>query len=180
MPDTSVIRISHCRFLNGNRVRRHEKYDRVITVVWTYDQENSILRYGASDFDSTSSKDSWNKGVYRRIAVDRYEAYPVVCTFELNDVMPKYGEKIGSSIDTYITNLLIARFGKGSRKDYQETSEFLYAYKKGKKQGYKSGYYSGYYSGYENGYNCGCHGYEFGYNSVVLIGLCYALYYFYF
>lgn len=48
--------IAHSRFNRNTPVRRGSKYTRVVTSVWTYDREKSVLTYGATVFRRQKSK----------------------------------------------------------------------------------------------------------------------------
>lgn len=154
MPDTSNLRISHCRYGDGKRVHRNEKFERVVTVAWTYDQDEKRLTYGAAVFDSCLTKVNWNKGVYRRMAVDRYHGYPITVDIDWKKVQED-NEMVGRALDRHIATCLIDEYGCGGRGDHQEVNEYHLVYRKGKLRGYKIGYDRGYDRGRGTGHSEG-------------------------
>ena len=171
MPDTSVIRISHCRYRDGARVRRNEVFDKVVTVVWTYDQEDEALHYGAAVYNSEST-DNWNKAVYRHLAMDRYYGSPVKVLIDWKEFRERDDEMIGPVLDRCISSRFVNEYGTGERKASQETNEYYYGYNRGKKRGYQVGYSRGYVRGYNKVFDTR---YNDGYTTGILHSFQFAL-----
>ena len=137
MPDTSVIRITHCRFLQDERVKKCDSFDKVVTVVWTYDQEDHILKYGASVYGSvgnyqyTPKKFNWHKRMHRMIAMDRYRDSPIVINNFIWSDLQENDEKIGKTIDRVISKHLVTSHGTGKSKDIKIVRYYESAYKRG-------------------------------------------------
>lgn len=173
MPNTSILRTTHCRFYNHRRVPRNRKsddgkiltqpFDRVVTIAWTYNQESKMVRYGATVFIKENPDDCWNKKLHRKTAVARYNEAPVEVYVDWENVRSSEDEKIGPALDRYISEMLIYSSGVDNgnyldldfesdsddesdydSSDYENDNEL---YEIGKEVGYDLGYADGVLNG---------------------------------
>jgi hypothetical protein len=100
-----MVRTVHARFLNKKLVTKTDPFNKVISVIWSYDTDTSILRYGATVYHY--SKKFWNKKEHRETALKRYEETPIeVLIVKKNDYNPRY-----VAMDRFIATSLIYKYG---------------------------------------------------------------------
>ena len=107
--NSKPYRVAHSRFLKGEPVCKKDKYDRVVTSVWSFD--DSVLTYAATVFKQTNSRDLWNKSDHLYKALERYTKNPL--RIKLATFVPKeyMAELSNISMDWYVAEHLIYKFG---------------------------------------------------------------------
>ena len=99
------MRVKHSRFFEGNLVNSDEKFDRIVTSVWEFDQKTNTLRYGATVFKKTSNNSHWDRKAHFSTAMGRFTCNPVVFHFK------KENTHSNRDMARYITEDLIYKFG---------------------------------------------------------------------
>lgn len=103
----TTYRLAHSRFNQGVPVRRSQPFDRVVTSVWSFDPENSILTYGSTIFNKDSHNDHWDKKKHHAKALERFVKNPLRIVLESSHNF----ELCNISIDWFISQKLVYRFG---------------------------------------------------------------------
>ncbi len=117
-------RVAHCRFLEDRPVLvRKEKYDKVVTIVWSYDIETNMLRYGATVYRREAPNDHWLKVQHRQYAELRYNLKPIVIKFL--GVQEEYENMKNHAIDWCIARSLIKQFGAYQKEDKNTGGDFV-------------------------------------------------------
>lgn len=91
------MKIRHCRYYKGEYVRKTEKFDTVITIVYSYG--NKTITYAGVKYDviygeekhcgETVTKHNWDKRLYRELALAKYKSHPVNFVLKENTSIPK-------------------------------------------------------------------------------------------
>ncbi len=114
------LRFAHSRFHKGKPVCKGEKFDRVVTSVWTFDTDVSILTYGATVFKKENRGDHWSRRAHVKQAVERFNDNPL----RIKLIRPVWLRELLVEIDSipmdwYIATNLIYKFGTQSKSDEQ-------------------------------------------------------------
>jgi len=101
-------RIAHCRFYKGESLHNTlDKFDKVVTLAWNYDENTSILTYGGTVFKKKNKQDYWIKRLHKDEALTRFNCTPirVYLTNSSNRLLTKIG------LEWFIAENLIYKFG---------------------------------------------------------------------
>jgi len=111
-----MTRTAHSRIMNGRAIQKGEQYDRVVTSVWNFDPDTSVLTYGATVYkkDKDKKSDFWNKREHKKTAIERFEKHPIRVVIAAPENMP---ELSNISIDWFIAQNLIYKFGTHNKKN---------------------------------------------------------------
>lgn len=103
-------RVAHIRFMGSKIVHKssHDKYSRIVTVVWNYHPRKNILTYGATVYTPHNRKDKWVKRDHYHQAQKRYNYTPVIVRFDKPVIFSSV------AMDRYIALCLIYRFSTES------------------------------------------------------------------
>jgi len=102
------VRLAHSRFFHGKPVSKFEEFDKVVTSVWTFQPDKSILTYASTVFTKKSNSDFWVKKVHREKAQERFENNPI----RVHIIREAEGPEMSSTpVDWFISRCLIYEFG---------------------------------------------------------------------
>jgi len=136
---TGEVRIAHCRFekngSNGKKwesLYRKDRFDRVVSIVWSFDNETRLLTYGATVYKKEGPSDFWVKKEHREKALERYHNNPVrVKLITVGNTGNIYRNQDiyllkRAAIDWYIALELIYLYGVSNK--YKDTKTKLIAH----------------------------------------------------
>lgn len=105
------VRLAHSRFLKNCPSQQKDSFDRVVTSVWCYEPETSILTYGATVYKKADKTDTWSKREHKEKAMQRFTDTPIrvklLCAPESNGI-----SELGSTaVDWFISTHLVFEYG---------------------------------------------------------------------
>ena len=102
------VRLAHSRFFKGKSVSRSEKFDKVVTTLWSFQPDKSILTYASSVFTKKSKNDFWVKKEQRKNVQERFENNPI----RVHIIRDDFGPEMSSTpVDWFISSYLIFQYG---------------------------------------------------------------------
>ena len=102
------VRLAHSRFHHGKPVSKYDDFDKVVTSVWTFQPDKSILTYASTVFAKKSNKDHWVKKIHREMAQKRFQENPI----RVHIIREEEGPEMSSTpVDWFISRTLIYEFG---------------------------------------------------------------------
>jgi len=105
------VRLSHCRFLKNRPCQQKDIFDKVVTSVWTYEPETSILTYAATVYTKSNKSDFWNKKEHKKQALQRFDTNPIrvrlLCFKSSNGI----SELTSRAVDWFISTHLVYEYG---------------------------------------------------------------------
>ena len=108
-------RITHSRFYKHHPVTRRDKFDRVVTSVWTYEPKTCILTYGAVVYTKESPTDFWVRRVHKEEAMKRFTENPI--RIKLVRVGLDRRELTSIAVDWFISTHLIFKVGTHNKEE---------------------------------------------------------------
>lgn len=103
----TAVRLAHSRFHNGKPVSKAEQFDKVVSTVWSFEPEHSILTYASTIYTRTGNKDFWNKKEHRDMTMKRYTENPL----RIKIIRESGSELCSTPVDWFISRYLIYQFG---------------------------------------------------------------------
>jgi len=102
------VRLAHSRFYKGKPVSKSETFDKIVTTVWHFQPNKSILTYASTIFTKKSSNDFWNKREHKMRAQERFESNPI----RVHIMQDSLGPELSSTpVDWFISRYLVYQFG---------------------------------------------------------------------
>jgi hypothetical protein len=105
------VRLAHSRFLNSRPTQQKDSFDKVVTSVWSYDPETSILTYGATVYKKADKSDTWSKREHKERAMQRFTDVPIrvklLCAPESSGI----AELESTAVDWFISTHLVFEYG---------------------------------------------------------------------
>lgn len=102
------VRLSHSRFLKNSPAQKKDTFDKVVTTVWTFEPETSVLTYGATVYKKAGKSDFWNKKEHKEQAMKRFQENPIRVQLLSRDTVP---ELMSRAIDWFISSHLVFKYG---------------------------------------------------------------------
>ena len=111
--DDTEPRICHCRFLNKKAMLNNKNiYDRIVTIVWSFNPRKSILTYGAAVYKKSCNNDYWYKQIHRDEANERFINAPIRISLVSKDNSNKFNSEITNhAMDWFISKVLVYKYG---------------------------------------------------------------------
>ncbi len=107
---TTLLRIAHSRFSENVPTNKSDnKFDRVVTSVWTFDVDTKVLVYAATNFKKQNCRDHWNKSQHLERALERFHSCPIRVQLKCAD--GQLLEISNMAMDWYISRKLVYLFG---------------------------------------------------------------------
>tara|TARA_R110002153_G_scaffold104980_1_gene243179 strand:- start:92 stop:637 length:546 start_codon:yes stop_codon:yes gene_type:complete len=101
------VRLAHSRFYKGIPVSKFEKFDKVVTTLWSFQADKSILTYAATVFKKKDRGDFWYKKQHRETTQERFTQNPI----RMHLILPEGPELSSSPVDWFISRFLIYQYG---------------------------------------------------------------------
>ena len=101
------VRLAHSRFYKGTPVSKFEKFDKVVTTLWNFQADKSILTYAATVFTKKGRGDFWHKKEHTEMAQQRFAQNPI----RVHLILPQGPELSSSPVDWFISRFLIYQYG---------------------------------------------------------------------
>jgi hypothetical protein len=115
--NTTTIRVSYCRFYKDKPVGTSDEYDRVVTVVWTFNYDKYVINYGANVFNKSPLTPVWYKKASRVNAYDNFTTKPL--RIGLDDTKFAFHPEMTSrALYWYIARCLVNRHGCYNTKNH--------------------------------------------------------------
>ena len=112
------MHIAHRKFYNNQPVTRHEYYNRVVTVYWSFDHVSGSLTYGASVFRREYEEERWHKRWNRETAKKRFYKNPVQVVLK---TFVNLKSLTNTAIEYFICRKLIYLLGCSTKMDASQS-----------------------------------------------------------
>src|SRR4029078_12095316 len=97
------IRLAHSRFCGGNPAYEKDKFNKIVTSVWSFDPTTKVLTYAATVYRKSAKNDFWNKREHKNRALEQFEQNPIRVKLNVQkDVNAR--ELQSSAIDWFISS----------------------------------------------------------------------------